>query len=232
MRKTLLMVAVAASVGSASATVIMNADFEGITPTNYPSTANHNVGTQLSLRNAGTSGGVEATAPAGFTSAVGQVLRVDDYSGAVDGMALSMFNNAAYDLTSIPGFGTNATYTFSMDIYIPADLSDAIGDIQLRFKDGVNTGNGNGVLGSANIQNAGLYNLSFSGTIGELVNFVPTSTQFFMSIDQDSSTGSGGTLFYVDNVSYEITAIPEPATIGLVAAFGGAVVFVRRLFVL
>lgn len=42
--------------------------------------------------------------------------------------------------------------------------------------------------------------------------------------------GSGITLEYADNLdgSFTVTAIPEPATLGLVAAFGGGILFIRR----
>ena len=42
---------------------------------------------------------------------------------------------------------------------------------------------------------------------------------------------SGTTGLYVDDFS-DITVIPEPATLGLVALFGGAVLFVRRKFMI
>jgi len=42
---------------------------------------------------------------------------------------------------------------------------------------------------------------------------------------------SGTTGLYVDDFS-DITVIPEPATLGLVAVFGGAVLFVRRKFMI
>lgn len=44
------------------------------------------------------------------------------------------------------------------------------------------------------------------------------------------STGGGSALQHVNALA--VTAIPEPATLGLVAAFGGAVLFIRRRLML
>ena len=41
-------------------------------------------------------------------------------------------------------------------------------------------------------------------------------------------TSAGG--IFLDNITVDVTAIPEPATLGLVAAFGAGVLFIRKRF--
>ena len=41
---------------------------------------------------------------------------------------------------------------------------------------------------------------------------------------------AGGKTFTVDAVTYATNVIPEPGTLGLVTAFGGAVLFIRRRY--
>jgi hypothetical protein len=43
-------------------------------------------------------------------------------------------------------------------------------------------------------------------------------------------TSAGG--IFLDNISVDVTAIPEPATLGLVAAFGAGVLFIRKRFMI
>jgi hypothetical protein len=51
-----------------------------------------------------------------------------------------------------------------------------------------------------------------------------------ISTDLGGYTSAGG--IFLDNISVDITTIPEPATLGLVGAFGGAVLFIRRRFMI
>lgn len=62
----------------------------------------------------------------------------------------------------------------------------------------------------------------FSGVTGNnVVNLAHLSNVSTMSVAGDTWTVTGA--------SAEFTAIPEPATLGLVAAFGGGILFLRRL---
>ncbi len=51
-----------------------------------------------------------------------------------------------------------------------------------------------------------------------------------ISTDNGSYTSAGG--IFLDNIEADVTAIPEPATLGMVGAFGGAVLFIRRRFMM
>lgn len=65
-----------------------------------------------------------------------------------------------------------------------------------------------------------------AGDIGKVLGF---QLKFFDS--SNNGSGEGSRNIYIDSISYS-AAIPEPATLGLVAAFGGAVLFVRRRFMI
>lgn len=49
-----------------------------------------------------------------------------------------------------------------------------------------------------------------------------------------NTDGAGTVFFQADNavLNYEVTTIPEPATLGLVAAFSGVIIFIRRRFMI
>ncbi len=65
--------------------------------------------------------------------------------------------------------------------------------------------------------------LAYTGTVGYSYDTLADAVSANVS-------AQGGGAF--DLASYSITAIPEPATLGLVAAFGGAVLFIRRRFMM
>lgn len=49
---------------------------------------------------------------------------------------------------------------------------------------------------------------------------------------QHNAANSANTIIWVDSVKFEASAIPEPATLGLVALLGGAIVVIRRRFMI
>ena len=56
--------------------------------------------------------------------------------------------------------------------------------------------------------------------------------KWVMSTITPNTDGAGTIFFQADNANlqYEVSTIPEPATLGLVATFSGAIVFIRRRF--
>ena len=59
-----------------------------------------------------------------------------------------------------------------------------------------------------------------------------TSGESVVAGDLEIVLQSYGTQVNYDNVSLDATIIPEPATLGLVAAFGGTILFIRRTFMI
>lgn len=58
------------------------------------------------------------------------------------------------------------------------------------------------------------------------------SVEFLLNFTKDSTQGPSGHHAYFDNFAITGTVIPEPGTLGLVAAFGGGVLFIRRRFMI
>jgi hypothetical protein len=56
--------------------------------------------------------------------------------------------------------------------------------------------------------------------------------KWVMRVNTPNTDGAGTDFFRADNanVQYEVTTIPEPATLGLLAAMGGGVLWIRRRF--
>lgn len=105
--------------------------------------------------------------------------------------------------------------------------SDASGTFNYGFLSS-NTGNvdmweagGNGVIDAA-----GLTANTWTEVTGSFTVTAVGSTLLKSTFSQVNSTAS----FYIDDVT--LTAVPEPATLGLVAAFGGGVLFIRRRLVM
>ena len=48
--------------------------------------------------------------------------------------------------------------------------------------------------------------------------------------DNGGYTSGGG--IFLDNITVDVSTLPEPATLGLVGAFGGVILFIRRRFMI
>ncbi len=51
-----------------------------------------------------------------------------------------------------------------------------------------------------------------------------------ISTDAGAYTSAGG--IFLDNITVDVTAIPEPATLGLIVSFSGAILFIRKRFMM
>ena len=140
---------------------------------------------------------------------------------------------------------------------ILAGGSVAVGALNISYDDGVNHGNGTlnvsggyivgsnmelgtslGFTGTINLS-AGTVHLGAAPTIGAngTVNLSPGAL-FLVNGDQEGAAwlssfvavdgGTGISAVYDGSAQTAITAIPEPATLGLFAIFGGAALFIRK----
>ncbi|MDZ8117544.1 PEP-CTERM sorting domain-containing protein [Pontiella agarivorans] len=221
--------AVAGLLLNVSADVVWNEDFEGAA---LGATSGNNqtlAGTSVQTANTASSVVVDSTtdpaAAAAFTFASGNFIRLsassNDYAAV----------RSALNPISFAQVSSDATYTLSFDIYIPVTLDKAVGDIQPRFK--LNGAGGSGATdASQTVADAGQYHIVYTGQISDFINTDVNEARPFIGIDQD-----GGKLvqenfdyMYMDNIQLEV--IPEPATLGLVAAFGGGIILIRRRFMM
>lgn len=181
----------------------------------------------------------------------------DTAGSAVSGVTFSLQNNAgfiAYD------FGLGASAGGAVGTLGDGALIDdesVYGDC-LMANDRASTGRNqvdgaNFVLTFTGLDNSLTYNLSIGQGLAN-DNFNTTIVADGQSILTDSSPGPGyagftglgtdgsgnlvitmtsdGGADHVNVAALTLQAIPEPATLGLVAAFGGAVLFIRRRFML
>ncbi|QBG46867.1 PEP-CTERM sorting domain-containing protein [Verrucomicrobia bacterium S94] len=231
MRKTILTAGLIATglFMQVTADVVWSEDFEGAV---LGATSGNNqtlAGTTLQTANTASSIVVDSTtdptAAAAFTLASGNFIRLSASSNDFASV------RSALNPISFAQVSADATYTMSFDIYIPVTLDKAVGDFQPRFK--LNGAGGNGATdASQTVADAGQYHIVYTGQISDFINTDVNEARPFIGIDQD-----GGKLvqenfdyLYMDNIRLEV--VPEPATLGLVAAFGGGIILIRRRFMM
>jgi hypothetical protein len=119
--------------------------------------------------------------------------------------------------------GANASDVFLGNIYSQADY-DSITDLKLTYTwDLVNDTMSVAANGSGNLAAGGTGTISFSNSTAQDLSGIVNLTGF-----RTNQQGQGDSYMQLDTVTIEV--IPEPATFGLVALFGGGILFVRRNF--
>jgi len=266
MKKTLSLLTVTATLScTSSAFTVLSENFDGLTIGDFANGANGTLaGTQIRTRNnAGSQGPFDMStgmftgtgtqpalevvaAPAAFTSASGaNVVRISsDENGSG---AISAFGPRI----DFPTTANTATFTFSFDLYLPADATIALGDFQPRFRINdpaitamsatgfVNQGNGP-VETSGTVLTAGEHSISYTGLLSDfaqnidltddMVNnptFTPTEsneTDFFIGVNQGAFTDD---VAFIDNIEFTITPVPEPSS-ALLLGLGGLALLRRR----
>jgi hypothetical protein len=118
--------------------------------------------------------------------------------------------------------GTGTEWSSTL-LYSQADYS-SITDLQLTYTwDLVNNTMSMAANGSGILTAGGTGTIAFSDTVAQDLTAV-TNLKSFRTRQQ----GQGDSYMELDTVTIEV--IPEPATFGLVALFGGGILFVRRNF--
>ncbi|MDF7824184.1 PEP-CTERM sorting domain-containing protein [Pontiellaceae bacterium B12227] len=124
-------------------------------------------------------------------------------------------------------------YTVSYDIYSHADIDDnvynSVDDILMFDESGAATGAGKNYYNLDGQASWTTY--TRTGTVDLSAGADALANILFVSNTQ-STSGEAGTppRYYLDNIS--VTVIPEPATLGLIGAFGGGILFIRRRFMM
>jgi len=132
-------------------------------------------------------------------------------------------NGGTFDATPYQG----QTWSFSFDYYIPSTtVAQGADTLYINFTDGVQNLNDGWIGITANADDT-WHTFTWGGT----VDAAATTLSLLMIYTDNWGTAPeypAGTAMYLDNIKFE--AIPEPATIGMIGLFGGAILFIRRRF--
>ncbi|QBG46829.1 hypothetical protein EGM51_05240 [Verrucomicrobia bacterium S94] len=182
------------------AQVIWSEDFEGAV---LGETAGNNqtlAGTVVQTANTGSGIIVDATtdaaAASAFTLASGRFLRLSTGDNAFTALRSSS------TLTFSQLSSTNA-YIFSFDLYIPSELTVAVGDIQPRFQLNGEGGNGPTDFSQATLS-AGQHHIEYTGLISDFIETDVNEAHPFIGIDQNAAALND--YLYIDNIHFELAA--------------------------
>lgn len=227
MKKVLIIIAIAfvGAVLTSSADVVWSEDFEGasIGATNIG--ANTILpGTEIYSKNAA-GGFLEVVAtPAGFTgNTSAQVVQLTATDNNFEAITPGE-NGAVVGLGK--SFAASDTYTISFDFYLLNDSPGLnVGEVQHRWRlDGA--GNNVEDPNDSAITLAGVYHVEYTGLISEVSDQTAVNGIAHFLRVWDTATTTGEVIGYMDNINMEV--VPEPATLGLIALFGGGIMFIRR----
>ncbi len=161
-----------------------------------------------------------ATALNNSLSITYQLIGIVETNGAVAGTDMNFtgmnFNGKTVD--AYPNSGAEVHYV---------DLLTGNADLF------INTSNGSAYPSAATFASAAGVTASFSGTFSaaagsfaNLADYDYIGVRFLIDSDNDP-TNTGAT---ITNIA--LVAIPEPATLGMIAAMGGSILFIRRRFMM
>ncbi len=199
------------------AVIVWSEDFEGATLTDTSGNNQTLAGTVIQTANQASSIVVDATTDA---TALAAATAFNTANGGDTGqfIALSVSTNgfeAIRPSTNPDTFAqvsSDATYTLSFDVYLPNTLGTAIGDWQPRFKLSGAGGNGSADSSGA-VTAAGFHNITYTGQISDFIATDVNEHRSFIGLNQAS--GAASNIIYMDNISLDITAVPEPSTFAL-----------------
>ncbi|QBG46738.1 hypothetical protein EGM51_04750 [Verrucomicrobia bacterium S94] len=144
------------------------------------------------VQTANTLSGEVVAAPAGFSTASGNVFVISTADNAYSAIRPSA---NPIDLSSY-NIQAGDEYTLSFDMYIPADLAAAVGDVQFRWNNVNDTADTTFATLSA-----GVHHIEYSGIFPVSVG-IPTSCRPFIGFDQNGTAVSE--YVYFDNLKFEI----------------------------
>ncbi|QBG45913.1 PEP-CTERM sorting domain-containing protein [Verrucomicrobia bacterium S94] len=143
---------------------------------------------------------------------------------AAEGAQYRNYNITGQDWSAYAG----QEWTLSVDIYITSDqLADPnIADDSIYYSIG-GVSAGWTTVGTLTADAWNTY--TKSGTFTTDANALTNTSALFLNNDKNTD-GALGANYYVDNFKLEV--VPEPGTLGLIAVFGGGVLFIRRRFMM
>lgn len=205
--------------------IVFSEDFEGAA---LGATSGNNVnlaGTSIQTANTAAAVVVDATtdmsAATAFTLASGNFARLS--VGDNDFAALRPFGNANVTFAAVDA---SDIVTFTIDIYAPATLAEEAPLFQPRFGAGPHV-----IYDSSAVTAAGQQTITYTGSVADFGGDTgDTSFKPFFQIDQKVGAADGTTadFLYVDNISIDISPVPEPASLALLGLGATALVARRR----
>ncbi|VGO22463.1 hypothetical protein SCARR_04546 [Pontiella sulfatireligans] len=143
-------------------------------------------------------------APAAFSSASDHVILLSSSSNQFSAIrpAVNPIDLSAYNIRS------GDKFVLSFDIYIPTELTNAVGSVNFRWKDGSNAVNGSTDTTYETLA-AGQHHIEYMGTFPVNTgggDFIPTSVRPFIWFDQDGAVISDHV--YFDNLDFKIGSAP------------------------
>ncbi|MDZ8117706.1 PKD domain-containing protein [Pontiella agarivorans] len=171
-------------------TVLWEEDFDTIAA--GTTSGNNQTLAGTAVQTANTLSGEVVAAPAGFSTASGNVFVISTADNAYSAIRPSA---NPVDLSSY-NIQAGDEYTLSFDIYIPADLAKAVGDVQFRWNNINDTADA-----AFAVLSAGVHHIEYSGTFPVSVG-IPTSCRPFIGFDQNGTAVSE--YVYFDNLKFEI----------------------------
>ena len=188
---------------SSAGVVVWTENFEGAA---LGATSGNNTplpGTVIETANTGSSVVVDAStdpiAAAAFTFASGKFIRLS--TGANNFTAVRPTLNPI----SFAQMAATNPYTLSFDLYIPANLSVAVGDIQPRFTlNGV--GGAGATISTQTKSAAGQYHVVYSGLVSDFIGTDVNEARPFIGIDQAGAALAD--YLYLDNIHFVVGTDP------------------------
>lgn len=172
-----------------SLTSLWEENFDGVAI--GESSGNNETLSGTAVQTANNQAGRVVAVPAGFTTGDGNVFLLSTAANKYSAVRSS----AALDLSGY-NIQDGDRYKLSFDMYIPADLVKAVGDIQYRWNGVKETEDSSQVTLSS-----GVHHIEYSGSFPLGVG-IPTSCQPFIGFDQDGAVVSD--YVYMDHLKFEI----------------------------
>ena len=168
----------------------------------------------------------------GSLSALSQHTATLSFVQIVDVSSLGNVSNATYQLTTYAaGVGSSLANDASLAFYGFNDFAGVTADLKGLTADTTFTAGATLISTKSKSAGDGIFSsigLSESkGVIAEDYNYLAVVVSSLAGVKDDDSN-----YIAFDNTSLEVTVIPEPATLGMVVAFGAGILFIRRRFML
>ncbi|MEM6884784.1 MAG: PEP-CTERM sorting domain-containing protein [Verrucomicrobiota bacterium] len=217
------------AVSTTQAVIVWEEDFEGATLGGTSGNNQTLAGTVIQTANAASSVVVDASTDANALAAAtafntanggdtGQFISLSVGGNGFEALRPSTNPDTFAQVTSA------ATYTMSFDIYIPTLLGTAVGDWQPRFKLSGVGGNGSADASGA-VTAAGFHNITYTGQLSDFIATDVNEHRSFIGFDQAAAATD---ILYIDNISLDITAVPEPSAFALLSLGALGLLATRR----
>lgn len=174
-------------------------------------------------------GSFDGNGVAASTSIVGTGSNLTIISGAAGTLTLTIVNNGTEDLDlanfhmDALAFRPKASRTFALSVLAGSDITE--GNVFTSESQIITS---LGILPNAEQDQHDEFDIDLSGLADSTLQV--GGTAIFELAFTGGTAGSAGHHLWLDNIG--VSAVPEPATLGLVAVFGGAVLFIRRRFMI